>query len=66
MNADAHEGLLTKNELAARLRLTPRGIDMLVLKRRIPVLKINHKVLRFDYARVLGALNRCEVKEVGA
>ena len=56
--------LLTKQQLAARLSLTVRGIECLVASRKIPALKISRRCLRFDWARVSAALNKFELKEV--
>jgi excisionase family DNA binding protein len=50
--------LLTLDELAARLKLHP--VTVRGLKRRgvIPALKIGHRTLRFEYAKVLDALRQ--------
>lgn len=50
------DGLLTINELAARLRLHP--VTVRGLKRRgvIPSLKLGHRTLRFSWPDVLAAL----------
>ena len=59
-----NEGLLTKDELAKYLKLTRRGIECLMARRAIPVLKIG-KIVRFQIADVVNALKRFEVKEIG-
>ena len=56
--------LLTKAELAAKLDLTKRGIESLVKARRIPVLRITPKIVRFDWPRVQAVLAGYEVKEI--
>jgi len=58
------EKLLTKQELAARLDLTKRGIESLVKARRIPCLRITNKIVRFDWPRVQAALAGYEVKAI--
>lgn len=52
------DGLLTLDELAGRLRLHP--VTVRGLKRRgvIPSLRIGHRTLRFEYAKVLDALRQ--------
>jgi hypothetical protein len=39
-------------------------VECLVAARKIPVLKISRKCVRFDADRVLAALKKFEVKEV--
>ena len=57
--------LITKDELAKQLGLTRRGVECLVAKRKIPVLKISGRCVRFDPAKVRRALNRFEQREIG-
>ena len=58
--------LLTKEELKNRLNLpSTRMVDELMRKRKIPYLKLGAKTIRFDYAKVLAALEKFEIKEVG-
>ena len=58
--------LLTKEELRQRLNLpSTRMVDELVLRRKIPVIKLGHRTIRFDYERVRAALDKLEIKEVG-
>jgi hypothetical protein len=59
------EDLLTKDELAKRLKLRRRGIECLVARRIIPVIKVSKRMVRFSYPAVLAALARFEIKEVG-
>jgi len=63
--ADFDHYLLDKFELAPHLGVTVRGVEMLVKERKIPVLRIGHKTLRFSLPRVLAALQKFEQKEVG-
>jgi hypothetical protein len=59
------EQLLSKAELAAKLRLTIRGLEGLVARRAIPVIRISRRCVRFSWAAVLAALARFEVREMG-
>jgi hypothetical protein len=56
--------LKDKKGIAELLGLTVRGVECLVAARKIPVLKISRKCVRFDADRVLAALKKFEVKEV--
>jgi excisionase family DNA binding protein len=57
--------LLTKDELAKRLKLTRRGVECLVARRLIPVIRISRRCVRFSWARVREALSRLEIREIG-
>jgi excisionase family DNA binding protein len=57
--------LLTKDEVAKRLRLKRRGVEGLVAQRKIPVIRISHRCVRFDWQKVSAAIARFEVREVG-
>jgi excisionase family DNA binding protein len=59
------EELLTKDELAERLKLTRRGVECLVSRRVLPTLRISRRCVRFSWAAVKAALSKFEVKEVG-
>lgn len=58
------ETLLTKKQLAPHLSLKVRGVECLVAARRIPVIRISSRCVRFSLPKVLAALNRLEIKEV--
>ena len=58
--------LLTKQELAIALGVSPRTIDNWMAQRRIPFIRISARLIRFDLNRVKEALARYEIKEVGA
>jgi hypothetical protein len=58
--------LVNKDQLAKILGLTRRGVECLVAKRKIPVLRISRRCVRFRVRSVLTALNRFEQKEIGA
>lgn len=58
--------LLTKEEMRATLNLpSTRMIDELVRKRKIPVIRLGHRTVRFDLVKVEAALERLELKAVG-
>ena len=58
--------LLTKQESALALGVSPRTIDNWMAQRRIPFIRISARLIRFDLNRVKNALARYEIKEVGA
>jgi len=58
--------LLTKDQLAERLGLKRRGVECLIAARKIPVLRISGRCVRFSWPKVRAALDRLEIKEVGA
>ncbi len=57
--------LITKDQLAKILGLKRRGVECLVAKRKIPVIRISHRCVRFHPRKVMQALERYEVQEVG-
>ncbi len=59
------EGYLTKDDVANRLRITRRGVECLVASGRIPVIRLSHRCVRFDWKRVEAAIARFEVVEIG-
>ena len=58
------EQLIDKKQLAERLNLKVRGVESLIKARRIPVLRITKKIVRFSWPRVEAALAAYEVKAV--
>jgi hypothetical protein len=56
--------LINKAEVAKRIGLTQRGVDCLVKDRRIPVVRISRKTIRFDWPKVEAALAGYEVKAI--
>jgi excisionase family DNA binding protein len=58
--------LLTKDQLAERLGLKRRGVECLIAAKKIPVLRISGRCVRFSWPRVCAALRKFEVEEVGA
>ena len=58
--------LMTKEELRAALNLpSTRRVDELVRKRKIPVIRLWHRTVRFNLTKVVVALERLESKAVG-
>jgi excisionase family DNA binding protein len=53
--APAADGLLTKHELAERLRVSSRTVDVYMRNKRLPFLKIG-KTVRFRWTDVLEKL----------
>ncbi len=60
-----HPNLLTKDQLGKKLGLTRRGVECLVAKRKIPVIRVSKRCVRFRVSDVMRALSRFEVEEVG-
>lgn len=57
--------LLNKKQLQERLNLaSARGVDELVRRRKIPVLRLGHRTLRFDWLAVCKALAKLEIQAV--
>ena len=58
--------LLTKEQLRDALNLpSTRMVDELVRRRKIPVLRLGYRTVRFDLAKVHAALEKLELKAVG-
>ena len=57
--------LLTKEELRAELNLrSTRGVEQLIKCRKIPVIRIGHRTVRFSLPQVLAALEKLTVRAV--
>jgi excisionase family DNA binding protein len=56
----ASDGLLTKQEIAKRLRRSPRTVDAWMREGRLPYLKVSKSVL-FDWGDVLAKLKSFRV-----
>ena len=63
ISKDLSQRLLTKKELGKVLRKSIRSIELLMLRRQIPYLKLGRNV-RFQWPAVERALTKFEVKEV--
>lgn len=59
------EKLLNIQELSAEINLPVRTIRTLLQKRRVPCIKLGHRTMRFNPAKVMAALDRFEVREFG-
>lgn len=57
----AGEELLTKRELAARLKKTPRCIEQWMRRHYLPYIKIGHTV-RFRWSDIIEALERLTIR----
>ena len=64
--ASANKHFLSKRELAAVLGVSARTIENWVAEKRIPRLRLSSRLTRFNLSKVLNALARYEIKEVGA
>lgn len=55
--------LITANELATRLRVSQEMVKGWARKGKIPIYRLGHKTLRFDYVDVLASLKKqhCEM-----
>jgi excisionase family DNA binding protein len=53
--------LLTKAELAERLKLTTRTIDSMIARGEMPCLKLSPRTVRFNWADVMAALGQRRV-----
>ena len=62
MALDAETELLTIDELAAKLRTKRRAVERMIAARKIPVIRINRRVLRFRWRDVEAALGKLTVK----
>jgi hypothetical protein len=57
--------LLTKPQLAQRLKVSPRTIDNMMAQRILPYIRASKRAVRFHWPRVLAALERREIREAG-
>jgi hypothetical protein len=57
--------LLCKRELAAALAVSPRTVENWLAAKKIPHLRLSPRLTRFDLPKVLAALDRYEVREIG-
>ena len=62
---DYDEPLLNKEQVRSRLNLPSiRGVDELIRRRRIPVIRIGHRTARFHWPEVKAAIHRLTIREV--
>lgn len=69
LNTRIHDmslNLLTKEQLRDALNLpSTRMVDELVRRRKIPVIRLGYRTVRFDLAKVEAAIERLELKSIG-
>ena len=58
--------LVSKKELAIAIGVSARTIDNWIAQKRIPFLRLSARLIRFNLERVMAALARYEIKEIGA
>jgi predicted DNA-binding transcriptional regulator AlpA len=56
---------ISKAQLAEALGVSTRTIDTWMSQKRIPYLRLSPRLIKFELHRVLQALGRYEVREVG-
>ncbi len=64
--ASLRRKLISKKELAKELSVSTRTISNWVRQKRIPLHRFSSRCIRFDPLKVLSALDKFEIKEVGA
>ena len=60
-----YKGLVTKDQLAKILGLKRRGIECLMARRKIPVIRLSKRCVRFRVPNVMRAIQRFEEQEIG-
>ena len=61
----ADAGLVNKRVVAQAASASTRSVDNWIRQRKIPVVRISKRCVRFHLASVLAALRKFEVKEAG-
>jgi excisionase family DNA binding protein len=61
----AHDGLTDIDGVARTLGVSKRYVQSLVKRKVIPVIRLGRRCTRFDLARVLAAIRKYEVIEIG-
>ena len=64
--ASGEDDLLNIKELAQRLGLKRSAVETMVAKRKIPIIRINRRVLRFRWRDVNAALDRMTVADLNS
>ena len=59
------DGLVNKRAVSLAISMSTRGVDNLVRERKIPIVRITKRCVRFHLPSVLAALRRYEVIEAG-
>ena len=67
-NSPSHDevGLVDKRVVARAASASLRSVDNWIAERKIPVIRITKRCVRFHLPSVLAALRKFEVKEAGA
>jgi excisionase family DNA binding protein len=60
-----HWTLISKKQIAKLLSVSVRTIDNWVRQKRIPVHRFSSRCIRFNPPKVLSALDKFEIREVG-
>ena len=63
-SARVDEDLLTRDELAARLKMS-RGGGKELTRKRIPWIRLGRKGVRANFAKVMAAFEKFEVEAIG-
>ncbi|PYK99381.1 MAG: hypothetical protein DME32_12855 [Verrucomicrobia bacterium] len=64
-DATVNRKLISKKDLAKELSVSSRTIDNWVRQKRIPVHRFSSRCIRFNPPKVLSALDKFEIREVG-
>ena len=57
-------GLGTKDDVAKLCRVSSRTVEAWVRAKKIPFIRMGHRLLRFDLAAVAAAVRRWSTKEI--
>jgi hypothetical protein len=57
-------GLVNKQQVARAASVSMRSVDNLIAQRKIPVIRLSPRCIRFHLPSVLAALRKFEIKEV--
>jgi excisionase family DNA binding protein len=57
--------LLNKDQLAKLLGIKRRGVEGLMKDRKIPVLRLGRRCIRFELDKVMASLRRLEQRAIG-
>lgn len=63
--ADENTNLSTLDEVAAALGVSKRFVQSLVARKMLPVIRIGKRCTRFEMSRVMAAIRRYELIEMG-
>lgn len=63
-SSPADSGLVKKRDVARAAKISVRTVDNLMRAKRIPVVRLSPRCVRFHLPSVLAALRRYEVREI--